>query len=153
MNLFIDAEFNGFDGTLISIAIVPEDRSAPEFYCVVEGEWQGYPNAWVTLNVIPYLGPAQPLPREHAARAVANYLGERRLQTGQLPTLVADWPADFKHLLDLFMLETPGKMVGVTDFNMAFRSLRGFNAAELSEIPHNALSDARALRDYCEKLR
>jgi len=32
MRYFIDAEFNGFGGQLISLALVPEDEEAVPFY-------------------------------------------------------------------------------------------------------------------------
>ena len=36
MKLFLDTEFNGFGGKLISMALVPEDKTLPEFYKELE---------------------------------------------------------------------------------------------------------------------
>jgi hypothetical protein len=32
MRFFLDTEFNGFGGKLMSLALVPENNSKPEFY-------------------------------------------------------------------------------------------------------------------------
>jgi hypothetical protein len=34
--LFLDTEFNGFGGKLISMALVPENNKIPEFYVELE---------------------------------------------------------------------------------------------------------------------
>ena len=70
MRYYLDCEYNGFGGDLISLALVPED-GGEEFYAVLA--WTGPPNDWVARNVIPYLnhvpeglkGP--PLERKEAA--------------------------------------------------------------------------------------
>ncbi len=51
--LFLDTEFNGFGGALISMAIVPEDTTLPEFYMELEMRDQLEP--WVRDNVVPHL--------------------------------------------------------------------------------------------------
>jgi hypothetical protein len=149
--LYLDTEFNSFQGELMSIALAPGDKSKAAFYRVVEGSWQ-HPrqmHEWVTRHVAPHLytygGQTEPVSREQAARDLASYL---RLST-PTPVIVADWPTDFSQLLDLLILG-PGQMVGAPDFDMAYRSLRGFNTADHSVVPHNALADAEALRDYVE---
>ena len=47
---FLDTEFNGFGGALLSLALVPEDGS--EFYITLA--FDGELNAWVERNVLPY---------------------------------------------------------------------------------------------------
>lgn len=152
---YLDTEFNSFEGDLMSIALAPADDTLPYFYRVVEGNWQksGELHEWVAFHVSPHLftygGETVAVPRETAARDLSRYLTEMFQRTGEVPTIVADWPTDFAHLLELFIIG-PGKMVGVPDFNMAYRSLKGFNTADHSKLPHNALADAEAMRDYCE---
>lgn len=143
MKLYLDTEFNGFDGELISIGIAPADYSAPYFYSVVK--WSQPTQPWVQANVVPKLGDA-PQPRAKVARDLAKYL--RTMSAHGTPTLVADWPADFKHVLDLLMIE-PGQMVSTVDFNMEFRQPNN-PLARASEVPHHALSDAIALRNFYE---
>ena len=52
MRYFIDAEFNGFGGQLISLALVPEDEEAVPFYEVLAC---ANTNSWVIDHVVPVL--------------------------------------------------------------------------------------------------
>lgn len=144
MRLYLDTEFNGFGGELMSLALVPANRALPTFYEVVK--WQAPLDPWVAKHVVPLLD-MLPVSREAASADLAVYL--RRLSA---PTIIADWPDDFAHLLGL-LVTGPGKMQAMPDFAMEFKSLPGFNTATTSKRPHNALADAIALRDYCEGLR
>ena len=49
MRYFLDTEFNGFAGELISVALVPE-HGDQEFYAVLP--LPEAPNNWVTRNVL-----------------------------------------------------------------------------------------------------
>lgn len=149
MRYFLDTEFNGFEGDLISIALVPLDRREPSFYRVIEMTKPLDP--WVAKHVAPKLwqhlppGFSAPEPRFMAGRDLAAFLREPNVTQ---PSIVADWPTDFTHLLEL-LITGPGYMESVPDFRMEFVRLAGFNTADHSKIPHNALSDAEALRDEC----
>jgi hypothetical protein len=82
------------------------------------------------------------LNRSDAARAIAHYLaGDPE------PLIVADWPEDIA-LFNALLVTGPGVMAEVPE--MAFRviQLPGFSTAANSKVPHNALHDARALRDH-----
>jgi hypothetical protein len=52
MRYFLDAEFNGFGGELVSIALVPEDDALPAFYEAIICK---KPTVWVRENVQPVL--------------------------------------------------------------------------------------------------
>lgn len=142
--LYLDTEFNGFGGGLMSLALVSETPGGKEFYRVVQCFGQVDP--WVAQHVVPHLGePA--VSREDAAHALARFLWDVNA-----PVIVADWPTDFEHLLGL-LITGPGQMVRVPDLGMEFVGLPGFNTADHSAAPHNALADARALRDHCIRKR
>ena len=49
---------------------------------------------------------------------------------------------------DGLLVVGPGKMVTVPALNLRFEPLHGFSTAANSAVPHNALHDARALRDH-----
>ncbi len=145
MRYFLDCEYGGFGGELISLALVPED-GGEEFYAVLVQS--GQPNAWVAQNVIPYLhhvpeglkGP--PLEREQAAILLAAWLaGLREVE------LVADWPEDIALFCRLLTVG-PGRIVPVPPLTFRLVSLPGFSTAANSAVPHNALHDARSLRDH-----
>lgn len=139
MRLFLDTEFNGFGGALMSLALASDDASMPDFYEVLEMNDPCDP--WVAEHVVPRLGkPAKS--RAQVAAWLADYL-----RTAGNPVIVADWPTDFEHLLAL-LITGPGMMQPTPDFAMEFKRLPGFNTADHSTVPHNALEDARSLRNY-----
>ena len=144
MRYFLDTEFNGFGGALLSLALVPVDGE--EFYMTLE--CADPIHAWVERNVIPFLdhvpvGLVSPrMARAEAAMALSAYLA-----ADPEPELVADWPEDFTQFCALLMTG-PGQMVPVPPLTLRLVPLPGFSTAANSAVPHNALHDARALRDF-----
>lgn len=145
MRYYLDCEYNGFGGDLISLALVPDD-GGEEFYAVLDST--GPPNAWVEKNVIPYLhhvpeglkGP--PLSRHEAAVVLAAWLtGLREVE------LVADWPDDIALFCRLLTIGE-GEIVPVPPMTFRLVRLPGFSTARHSAVPHNALHDARSLREH-----
>jgi len=142
---FLDTEFNGFGGALLSLALVPDDGSE-EFYVTLACDDPLHP--WVEQHVLPYLdhvpvGLITPrLDRKSAAGALAAFLAH-----DQEPEIVADWPDDIAYFNQL-LLVGPGQMVPVPSLTFRLVTLPGFSTAENSAVPHNALHDARALRDH-----
>jgi hypothetical protein len=145
MRYFLDTEYNGFGGALLSLALVPED-GGEEFYVTLHC---GDPiESWVERHVVPFLdsvpenlkGPR--LPRGDAADALARWLAH-----DSAPDIVADWPEDLSQL-SMLLVTGPGRMVPVPALTLRFVPLHGFSTAANSRVPHNALHDARALRDH-----
>lgn len=132
MRLFLDTEFNGFGGELISIALVSECGRA-EWYAVLRCE---EPTEWVAKHVIPVLGDAKTMGHRDAAQSMGKFLRPfNRIQ------VIADWPEDIKHFCDLLM-SSPGQSVGLpASITMVIRC----GLSPVSTTPHNALEDARAL--------
>jgi hypothetical protein len=102
----------------------------------------------VERHVLPYfdtvpvglVGPR--LNRADAAVELAHYLG-----ADPHPVIVADWPEDIAQFCNLLMTG-PGDMVRVPPISFDFVPLGGFSTAANSTVPHNALHDARALREH-----
>lgn len=144
MRYFLDTEFNGFGGALLSLALVPDDGQ--EFYVTLDCPDPVFP--WVERNVVPYLdtvpvGLVSPrLSRREAADALSAYLA-----SDPAPELVADWPEDVTQFCALLMTG-PGTMVPVPPLTFRLVPLVGFSPAANSAVPHNALHDARSLRDH-----
>ena len=149
MRYFLDTEYNGFGGDLLSLALVPEDGSE-EFYITLECE--GQLDTWVERHVIPFLdmvpealkGPR--LNRRAAAEALAQWLSH-----DGAPDIVADWPEDLAQLA-MLLVTGPGQMLAVPPLSLHLMPLSGFSTAANSTVPHNALHDARALRDHLMNL-
>lgn len=144
MRYFLDTEFNGFGGALLSLALVPDDGT--EFYAVLDCSDPVHP--WVERNVIPYIdyvpvGLQSPrLARDEAAEALSAYLA-----MDPEPEIVADWPDDIAYFCSL-LLTGPGLMVPVPPLSFRLIPLIGFSTAANSAVPHNALHDARSLREH-----
>lgn len=145
MRYFLDCEYNGFGGALLSLALVPED-DGEELYLTLEHD--GPIEPWVERNVLPYLDQVPDslrLPRigrEAAARAIAMYLAN-----DNQPEILADWPSDIELFCGLLSF-APGRIVAIPELRFRLVQLGSFSPAENSAVPHNALHDARALRDH-----
>jgi hypothetical protein len=144
LRYFLDTEYNGWGGALLSLALVPDDGE--ELYITVQ--WEGALEEWVKRNVVPYLDTVSesflsaPMSRADAARTVAHYLAG-----DPDPLIVADWPEDIAQL-SMLLVTGPGMMAEVPGLTFQFLPLSGFSTAANSKVPHNALHDARALRDH-----
>jgi hypothetical protein len=145
MRYFLDCEYNGFGGALLSLALVPED-GGEELYLTFA--CPGPIEPWVERNVLPFIDhvpDSLKLPvmdREQSARAIAMYLGD-----DFEPEILADWPTDIELFCGLLSF-APGLMVPVPDLRFRLLQLGAFSPAENSAVAHNALHDARALREH-----
>jgi len=141
---FLDTEYNGWAGALLSLALVPDQGE--ELYLTLD--WDGALEPWVERNVIPYLDMvahdlvSPRMSRSDAARAIAHYLAG-----DPDPLIVADWPEDIA-LFNALLVTGPGVMAEVPGLMFQFMPLTGFSTAANSKVAHNALHDARALRDH-----
>lgn len=129
--LFLDCEYNGFGGPLISMALVSEDGL--EFYEVLPCE---NPVAWVAEHVMPNLG-------KPAVTGLAEFQNRLILFLAQFDRIhvVADWPEDISHLCRSLITE-PGWAITTPPLTMEILQIDAESAQ-----PHNALADARGLRD------
>ena len=84
MKLFLDCEFNGFGGELISLALIDENNQY--FYEVLEYQ---NPIPWVIEHVIPILNQA-PISLERFQKQLQNFLNQY-----DAIEIIADWPEDF----------------------------------------------------------
>jgi hypothetical protein len=142
MRLFLDTEFNGFQGKLMSMALVPENNSIREFY--VEIEMQDPLDDWVKENVVPHMYlqnemNVEPFSRKQFQNLLAQYLWE----VGEC-TIVADWPDDIRHFCES-LITGPGMCLSMLH-NIKFELDFGIEYESL--VPHNALHDARGIRDF-----
>ena len=133
--LFLDCEFNEFGGELISMALVSEDGR--EFYEVAA--IPEVPGRFVADHVLTKLG-KEPIGKEAFGLLLSEFL--RDFADCEI---VADWPADFEHLCAHF--SAAGRDIG---WKLPIHcTMRLITTPELFPvIPHNALSDAQALRGW-----
>jgi len=130
MKIFIDCEYNDFQGELISMALVSEDGK--EFY-----EWLGCdnPSPWIAKNVIPKIGSIKAVHIKVFRHKLQHYL----MQFAQCH-IIADWPEDIAHFCNA-LITGPGQRLNTPPLTLEIIRLDS-----VSDCPHNALADAIALR-------
>jgi hypothetical protein len=141
MRFFLDTEFNGFGGKLMSMALVPENLNAPEFYCEIEVKDQLDP--WVQVNVAPHMF-LVPVSYREFQLSFSRYL--LNIEYDEI-IIVADWPDDIRYFCES-MITGPGERI-IMPTNIKFEL--DFSIKYESVVPHNALHDARAIRDFYMK--
>ncbi len=129
MRIWIDCEFNEFQGDLISMALVCEDGR--EWYEVLPCE---NPGPWVAKHVIPILG-EKPIGKPR----FQNYL-QQFLMAYDSVHIIADWPEDIAHFCQA-LITGPGTRLNTPPLTMEVVRIDA-----PSEVPHNALFDARGIR-------
>jgi hypothetical protein len=148
MRYFLDTEYNSIGGELLSLALVPDEGE--ELYLTFRTDETLVD--WVQRHVVPYLDTVPPelqcprLSRQDAAGALERYLRHDREVV-----IIADWPEDVAKFCDL-MITGQGDMIDVRDVTFRLLPLSNFSTAQNSKVPHNALHDARALRDHYRAL-
>ena len=130
--IYIDTEFNGFQGELISMALVSENGH--EFYEVLECK---DPTPWVAEHVIPYLE-QDPVSKDMFQSILMLFL-----HRFEQITIVADWPDDIKYFCEYLIT---GHGVSMNHPPISFVLDRTLSSED-SKVPHNALYDARAIAD------
>ena len=144
MRYFLDTEYNGIGGELLSLALVPDDGD--ELYLTFRTS--GSLLDWVERHVVPYLDSvSEQLSCPRLTRQDAAHALERYLRHDDDPLIFADWPEDIAQFCNL-MITGPGDMIEVRDVNFRLLPMSNFSTAANSKVPHNALHDARALRDH-----
>jgi hypothetical protein len=132
--VFIDTEFDSFGGRLISIAVVGDQGE--EYYGVVADTAV---NPWVQEHVIPKLE-QHPITLDQLREQIVSFLvwhfPECQLQ------VYADWPDDLAHFFSL--LSEPNGVTRIV--NPVVGIFTRPPVPPQPDNPHNALSDARALR-------
>lgn len=119
------------------MALVPENNSLPEFYKELVMTDQLHP--WVRENVAPHLV-LVPCSYNDFQQALANYLWECREDV----VIIADWPDDIRYFCESLIVG-PGMCLNLLN-NIKFELDFGIDYE--SAVPHNALHDARGIRDF-----
>lgn len=155
MRYFLDTEFNGFCGDLISLALVPEfdtyrsynseDISIDSLYLATICK---DPVPWVAENVIPLvdIGGPKYLSISQFGREITQYFRTTLYMTGDPRIeIITDWPDDIRYFCEC-LITKPGEMVDLG--SLAFQMIRvdAYPTKLVGAVQHNALWDARALR-------
>jgi hypothetical protein len=146
MKYYLDTEFNGYRGELISMALVAEDER--ELYLVTHRLPDATP--WVKDNVIPVLF-------THGTRDAVVWrtdlfgtLIAKFMQEDRSPVVIADWPDDIRYFCEC-LITGPGEMVDIPrdrkgGIEFVVERVDAYPSDLPGAVQHNALWDARALR-------
>lgn len=139
MKYYLDTEFNGAGGEIISLALVSEtDR---EMYLAAQC---GKPVDWVRDNVLPIVECEGAKPYMCDAKLFGP-LTAWYLHMDPDPVIVADWPDDIKYLCEA-IVTGPGEMVEIRRLRFELARVDAYPTALMDAVQHNALWDARALK-------
>lgn len=146
MVYFLDTEFNGFGGELISLSLVREDGES--LYIVYPEPVSGYCD-WVRDNVVPILWDIPEKFPGVAAKIWDHKEGSRLIheffQGDNDPTVICDWPDDISYLCKA-MVTGPGEMIPLARMKFQMIRIVSYPTALPGAIQHNAYWDARAIR-------
>lgn len=130
----VDCEFNGFGGQLISMALVTEHGD--EWYKVLDYDLI-HPeiDPWVRDNVMPVLF-ADPISKDQFRESLKAFL-ERQHK----PVIVADWYTDLMHFFQCFQGQDHSQSMHIPLKAELLPDMKFIP----SDVPHNALFDARSI--------
>lgn len=136
---FLDCEFDGLGGDLISMALVSE--RGPSLYLVFDG-YEDASDPWVIENVLPIV----PLPiAKYVTREQAQHELSLFLAADPSPVIVTDWPDDVSYLASL-MLTGPGTMINIPRVTFEVHRVDAYPTKLAGAVQHNAWWDAKALQ-------
>lgn len=155
MRYYLDTEFNGFQGELISMALVSDvgrevylankdfERAAHWSKEQAHIKTPGI-DPWVWENVLPiittdYAAPLWVPLKDFAAHLSTLFLGDR------MPIVVTDWPDDIKYFCQCLIVG-PGEMINIPGITFEMHRVDAYPTTMAEAVQHNAYSDALALK-------
>jgi hypothetical protein len=144
MKYYIDCEFDGLNGPLLTMAIISE--TGKSMYVRTDYIAQ---DPWVIQHVVPYyfsLPTAEPDPFVIGANPpkVAAAI-EEFLASDMDPHIIADWPDDIKYFCQ-YVITGPGQMIDVPRLKLSVKRVDAYPTTLKGAVQHNAWWDAMALR-------
>jgi hypothetical protein len=144
MKYYIDCEFDGMGGPLLSMALVSE--TGKSLYAVMNFTAK---EPWVLENVVPLMVDC-PLNQIQFCRLGAEpsdlaHMLQSYFLSDADPYVVADWPDDITYLCQA-MLTGPGTMINVPGMKFAIKRVDAYPTTLKGAVQHNAWWDAMALR-------
>ena len=139
MRYFLDTEFNGHGGDLISLALV--DMFDRELYLSIPCH---NPIPWVEAYVIPVLTCPGAYPKKRWTSAIPLNIAYF-LRDDPHPHIVADWPDDIAYFCKA-LITAPGQMAAIPHISFEVVRVDAYPTDLPGAVQHNALWDARALR-------
>lgn len=147
MRYYLDCEFNGLGGGLISLALVREDRKS--IYLVYALPALRKLDSWVRANIIPILRSIPtPLPggmSYDVDPASGVWRISEFLKGDPDPIIVTDWPDDIAYFCRAIITK-PGEMAAIPQLKFEMHRVDAYPTRLADAVQHNAWWDAHALR-------
>lgn len=148
MRYFLDTEFDGKCGPLLSLALVREDGEG-HYFVDPEAVAQAS-DPWVKANVVPVLTSGSPFGfhLSNLGLVVSAWLREDRE-----PIIVADWPDDVAYLCremtarSLYWSDPGGQLCDMPPLRFEVANHDAYPTTLVGAVQHNAWWDAMALRE------
>jgi hypothetical protein len=149
MQYFVDTEFNGFGGNLLSLALVRDDGES--LYLIYEHPDPIDP--WVEQHVMPHIYKI-PDPKINSHVVSTPVGGARRiaefLYGDTAPVIITDWPDDIRYFCQA-VITGPGMMVNIPRLIFDMVRVDAYPTTLENAIHHHAWWDAMALRELFRK--
>lgn len=145
MKFYLDCEFDGWMGALISMALVSEDGH--EFYWCADTVAM---DSWVRENIVPIIECEGATTTWQACLATGL---ELFLATAAVHTnahIIVDWPDDVAYFCRA-MITGPGTRINTPPLTFEVTRVDAYPTTLEGAVQHNALWDARALKHSLEK--
>lgn len=146
MRYYLDCEFNGMGGELLSLALVREDGRP--LYLVNELYDADALDPWVKANVMPLMyAPVHLNDAEMAGTKLSAFAGylHAYLKGDPDPVIITDWPDDIKYFCQCVIVG-PGQMLDIPSLKFEMHRVDAYPTTLPGAIQHNAYWDAMALR-------
>lgn len=150
MKYYIDCEFDGLGGQLLSVGIVSETGKS----LYVAMDFKAIQDDWVRENVLPILYDVPVESIDFCCFGASEDKLSQLLQSYFLSDVyvhvIADWPDDIKYFCAA-VITGPGTMINVPGIKLSVKRVDAY-PSPLEAIPgfkrHNAFWDAAALREH-----
>jgi hypothetical protein len=148
MKFYLDCEFDGWMGPLISLALVSEYGN--EFYWFDRPKRDYIRDEWVGDNVLPILEceGAKATWAGDLAEGLEHFLAQAAAQTNA--HIIVDWPDDVAYFCRA-MITGPGTRINTPPLTFEVTRFDAYPSALPGAVQHNALWDARALQHCIQK--
>lgn len=146
MKYYLDCEFDGRGGELISMGLVSE--TGRSLYVVMDYTAK---DEWVLANVVPLLFDV-PMERiDHlcfgASPKKLSFMLETYFKSDEYPHVIADWPDDIKYLCEA-LITGPGTMINIPGAKFSIKRVDAYPTPISDAVQHNAWWDAVVLWKY-----
>ncbi len=149
MNYYLDTEFDGPGGPLLSMGLVREDGVSLYATCRLR---RPITDPWVRDNVVPIMYDIPHIGIDYKlidctpqTLAVALY-DMLRMDSG-LVNIITDWPIDIAYFCNA-MIVGPGRMINIEQISFLMARVDAYPTDLVGAVQHNSYWDAMALRHH-----